>query len=114
MADVTEITLGGLKYGIGRLTIGQLIEIGALQMTSGAPQATTAAEADDAFMRALGKRMIGTVSVAVSKIEPTLTPEKIGDLPMTLDELRTAYTAVLVHAGLVTADPKPGEAQGSP
>lgn len=114
MVDVTEITLGDRKFGIGKLTIGQLIEVGALQMTRGAGRDVTAEQADDAFMRALGKRMIATVAAAMSKLAPEYTAEKIADLPMTLDELRTAYTAVLVHAGLTTADPKPGEAQGNP
>jgi hypothetical protein len=112
MADVTEITLGDRKYGIGRLTIGQLIEVGALQMT-GNNAATTAETADDRFMRALGARMIGTIAAALTKVAPEMTAASIGDMPMTMDELRVAYTAVLEHAGLIVAAPSTGEGAGS-
>jgi len=114
MADVTEITLGGLKYGIGRLTIGQLIEIGALQVSAdSAPR--TAEAVDDSFVRAQGRRMIDTIAAALTKVAPEITTAKVSDLEMTMDELRMAYTKVLVHAGLAVAkEPAPGEAPGSP
>jgi hypothetical protein len=107
MANMTEITLGGLKYGIGQLTIGQLIEVQALQMTvrTKEPEETR----DDAFMRALGKRMVSTLAAAMTKVAPEITAEKISDTPMTMTELNVAYTAVLVHAGLIVKEPVPGE-----
>lgn len=112
MANVTEIVLGDRKLGIGRLTIGQLIEVGALQM-SGKNAAITAETADDRFMRALGTRMIETIAAALTKVAPEITAASIADMPMTMDELRLAYTAVLEHAGLIVAAPNTGEAARS-
>jgi hypothetical protein len=114
MAEITQITLGGMKYGIGRLTIGQLIELGALQISGdSAPRA--AETMDDAFARSQGKRMLDTLAEALRKVNPKMTADAIADIPMTMAELGTAYYAVLVHAGMAKAkEPAPGEVPGNP
>ena len=38
MANITEITLGERKFGVRRLTIGQLLELNVIQMTGTSTQ----------------------------------------------------------------------------
>lgn len=110
MADVTEITLGDRKFGIRRLTIGQLIELQALQMVgTKMGQETDANEPADVFLRRLGMRMLDTIAAALSRDFPEMTREFISQMEMSNEDLRTAYTAVLTHAGLLQ-----GEATGNP
>lgn len=111
MADVTEITLGEQKFGIRRLTIGQLLELGAIQMVGTTKSAADMDpnEAGDVFARRMAKRVIDTIAAALKRDFSEMTPEVIGDIEMTTDELNAVYTKVLVHAGLIA-----GEAPGSP
>jgi hypothetical protein len=144
MAEVTEITLGEKKFGIQRLTIGQLLDLNAIQMVGStmamsipkivrlqskinelqasggaddnglnemlailhSPDTAADQEKADVNTRRMGQRMIDTVSTALSKVAPEMTPEVIADTEMTYAELNAAYTAVLVHAGLIMGEPK--------
>lgn len=69
-------------------------------------------EAGDVYMRRLGNRMIDTIAAACTRDFPEMTANAISQIEMTSEDLRVAYAAVLMHAGLIAPGEK--EAPASP
>ena len=111
MADVVEINLGGQKFGVRRLTIGQLIDVGAISSIGTDREGKSIEPEGDmpAWLRANADRAFKTIAAALARDFPAINEQAIRDTEMSQEELVAAHRAVLRHAGLI-----PGEVAGSP
>lgn len=108
MPQLTEITLGDRKFGIRRLTIGQLLEVQAFVSTTPHIEAPNDGKADIADIRRAHDRIFETISAALIRDFPDMTPKAISELEMTSAELIASHLAVLQHAGLAAKGEEPG------
>ncbi len=84
MAELTEITLGDRKFGISRLTIGELLELDAIQMvgTSTRTSATKAVQlsAKITAMRVAGGGTDAALAELLGMVNaPETGPDEAGD-----------------------------------
>jgi hypothetical protein len=106
--ETLSITLGGQTYSINKLTIGQQMALGIGVALPESP------DPQDNIRRAF-ERNLNIIVAALSKNHPTMTREwLLENCTATGEERREAVDKILDFAGLIRAEPKPGETAGAP
>lgn len=106
MKKPVTITLAEREFTINPLRLGTIREID-LARSSDLPADQRGREA---FFFDL---YVSVVSIAVREDNPDMTPEVILQMRTTLEELVTAYMAVLRLSGLVTENPPKGASEST-
>jgi hypothetical protein len=111
MTEPLTITLAGVKYTIGQLTLGQLrdLSVGVTLPDAPDPQENVRRSFD---------RSVNVIATAVVAANPDLTLSKLYEMAITREEMRDATNEILKFAGLIPAtaakgETTPGEADGA-
>lgn len=96
-ADKLLISLAGEEYSVTQLNLGQIEDLSILAVlpTAEDPQEET---------RRFFQRVVGTISAALIKDNPTMTVGHIKSLAITRDEMVRSYNAILRFSGFVDDD----------